>query len=747
MECRFRWAVCQLNALQACPNLTTLRKALRSLPKTLGETYSRILCNIPDEYSDYAVTILRWLAYAKLPMHLVELGELIAVNLSGDPWFDPDIRFPDPRDLLDIFPGLLQIEGNKLENMVIRLAHFSVKEYLISERIKTQKPHRFWLPEIESHDFIAAACLAYLLHVEHEDHLFLTGLSYKLRQNYPLAIYACWRWTEHTQIAGSLSDTLKDLILEFLRRSGLRKGWLQIFHIGKLPHSSVKELEYVSPLFTAASIGIVRIVQILVESGHDVNERCDWGTALETAATHGHDSVLRILLVNGADPNLLGPDDHLPLQLAARFGTLESVKALRDSGADMHDERGSYGSPLIAACVYSPRGSSGEKSAEFLLAKGVNVHISSKECGNALHAACAQPSANIALIKNLLSKGMDIDEHGGKYGTALQAACAHSRNDLVIRFLLSKANPCIEVENSKYRTALQAICAESHDNDKVVKLLLDHGAKKTVRGGKYGTVLHAACHQGNEKVIRLLLKDQRPLEKVSADQYLDVNKTTARYGTPLHFLCGRWLYHEPKAKIVRLLVELGADINASDDIIGTPLHAACVGKDRKFVHLLIELGADINANNAGLGTPLHVACKHWCGSKGMEEVIRLLVEKGADISSNDAELGTALHVALSEQDTETAKLLIAKGIDVNIQKSRPPYTALEILLQDRYLRKNKEILCMLYEHGVVETGLLRLDAIRLEKMKKQVGISTDREVIEQGGNTISETVSSETSGP
>ena len=601
-------------------------------------------------------------------MRLAELGELIAVNLSGDTWFDADIRFPDPRDLLDIFPGLLQVEVNESENPIVRLAHFSVKEYLISERIKTQKPQKFWLPEIQSHELIAATCLAYILHFEGKDiFLFIEIYTFSLRslEKYPLMDYACWHWTTHARIADSHQGILKDLGLEFLRRSDLRKAWFREFHRSPLLDIREEEPVCIPPLFIAASIGVLGIVQTLLESGHDANERCALGTALETAASQGHSTVLRILLENGADPNLLGRDNYPPLQAAARFGTAESVNALIDFGAEMHDEHGSFGSSLIAACVSSYYGSSGEKSADLLLDKGANVHISSKIYGNALQAACAQSRANIALIEKLVSRGIEIDARGGKYGTALQAACAYSRNDQAVRFLLSQADPCIEVKGSKYGTALQAICAESHDNDKVVKLLLGHGAKKTARGGKYGTVLHAACHQGNEKIVRLLLRDQCLEKSVAADQNLDVNEVTAQYGTPLH--------------------------------------VACLGRSEKVVSLLIKLGANINANVPRSGTPLHLVCN-------------------------------------GQSTTKIAKLLLANGADVHIRRNRQPHTPLEILLQNKHRPESQKILRILYEQSiVVETGLSPRNAIRLEEMKKYVGILTDEGIIDRGRNTAAET--------
>jgi hypothetical protein len=55
----FRWAVCQLDTLGKCCNRAMLRKSLATLPRTLDQTYDRILTRIGEEYSKYAMRILQ----------------------------------------------------------------------------------------------------------------------------------------------------------------------------------------------------------------------------------------------------------------------------------------------------------------------------------------------------------------------------------------------------------------------------------------------------------------------------------------------------------------------------------------------------------------------------------------------------------------------------------------------------------------------------------------------------------------
>lgn len=127
-QARFRWAVCQLDALGKCLDLRRLRKALECLPDTLDGTYDRILCAIHKEYSQDALKILQWLVYSARPLQVDEIVDAIAVYGDGDPRFDPENRLPDPQDILAICSSLVTIAG-----VEIKLAHFSVKEYCEKE--------------------------------------------------------------------------------------------------------------------------------------------------------------------------------------------------------------------------------------------------------------------------------------------------------------------------------------------------------------------------------------------------------------------------------------------------------------------------------------------------------------------------------------------------------------------------------------------------------------------------------------
>ncbi|KAI9871132.1 MAG: hypothetical protein M1830_003282, partial [Pleopsidium flavum] len=138
----FRWVVCQLDALPKCLKIDAVRKTLKTLPRTLDETYERILKSIDEDYQAEAFIALQWLAFSARPMRLEEIAEAVSMAGKEPPVYDPANRLSDPTDVLTICSSLVTLTTRKGDRShepeevnELRLAHFSVKEYLISQRI------------------------------------------------------------------------------------------------------------------------------------------------------------------------------------------------------------------------------------------------------------------------------------------------------------------------------------------------------------------------------------------------------------------------------------------------------------------------------------------------------------------------------------------------------------------------------------------------------------------------------------
>ena len=254
---RFRWAACQLDALGNCLTEAKLRKALDALPRTLDETYARLLSSIKDDYQDYAFLILQWLCFSPEPLRLEELAEVVAVT-NQEPWIHPEERLADPQDVLTICSSLITtdsrsgVEGNidpaafycqcrdRIHNsythpefhpfdmrhkytsencdcfwpysdandlrrdyhaihsdtlqIYARLAHFSVKEYLTSARIPADTSFSFKMCEQDAHLRMYNSCLAYLLHINKIDRS-----RRDLWLEFPLIFHAIRHWHSYAQ--------------------------------------------------------------------------------------------------------------------------------------------------------------------------------------------------------------------------------------------------------------------------------------------------------------------------------------------------------------------------------------------------------------------------------------------------------------------------------------------------------------------------------------------------------------------
>lgn len=80
-------------------------------------------------------------------MYVEELAEVVAIDAKSAKRFDPDRRFPKPQDIISLCPSLLvatvesdpDSDDQVARQQQIRLAHFSVKEYLLSQHMLSER--------------------------------------------------------------------------------------------------------------------------------------------------------------------------------------------------------------------------------------------------------------------------------------------------------------------------------------------------------------------------------------------------------------------------------------------------------------------------------------------------------------------------------------------------------------------------------------------------------------------------------
>lgn len=315
-----------------------LRKALATLPPTLDQTYDRILSAISEEDSEYAVRILRWLTFSARPLSIDEVAEVVAIDAERDPAFDRDEVLEDPLEVLSICSSLVTIavdnnyRNRELPRHIVALAHYSVKEYLVSDRIWTGKAAKYGMRGDVCHNAIASGSLGYLVQFQQPQ------LKPDILRSFKLARYSAEFWSSHackrenltketTQIAARLCSRESFAYINWIRLWNPENPW-QKPNFWKVP----KKIP--NPLYFAALLNLRDVVKLLLDKDADVNAQDGYyGNALQAASSEGHEAVVKLLLDKDAEVNAQGGWYGNALQAASLGGHEAVMKLLKAKGA------------------------------------------------------------------------------------------------------------------------------------------------------------------------------------------------------------------------------------------------------------------------------------------------------------------------------------------------------------------------------------------------------------------------------
>ena len=483
MSYRFRWAYCQLEILRQCLP-PSVRRILDELPETLDETYERVLKDIKKVNREHAIRLLHCLTVAIRPLRVEELAGVLAIDFDaagreGIPKLTPNWRWADDHQaVLSTCSSLIGIVDDG-DSQVVQFSHFSVKEYLTSDRLARlggDVSHFHILLE-PAHTILAQVCLGTLLSMDDRVNSINAG-------NIPLAKYAAKHWVDHARFENVTARIQVAMECLFDANKPHHAAWLRVHDIDEewfwfTPDCIIPCGE---PLYYAALCGFYDLVKHLAvkHPGH-VNA---WGgqivSPLGAALYRNHFQVAELLHEHGADVHVRGDWERTLLHASTKGGNVDAVRWLLSHGADANARQDDRWTSLHLAAFNSHL-----EIARILLEHGADVNARNDDGEVPLHrAACPRDRHDhINMMQLLLEHGTDVNARDNEGSTPLHYSSSRRGGDRThptkgtvegTRLLLQHG-ASINAENSRGETPRQVALIDGHES--IAELLLECGAK------------------------------------------------------------------------------------------------------------------------------------------------------------------------------------------------------------------------------------------------------------------------------
>lgn len=396
-------------------------------------------------------------------------------------------------------------------------------------------------------------------------------------------------------------------------------------------------------LHWAARHGELESAKLLIAAGADAKAVNRYGvTPLSLACTNGNTTIVELLLEAGADPKTTLPSGETALMTASRTGRLGPVQALLAREADVNAREHKGQTALMWAAAEGHL-----DVVDVLLKAGADFRTPLPSGFTPLFFAVREGRAPV--VFRLLEAGVDVNEamrperrNGvtrGRPTSPLLLAVENGHFELAVALLNAGADP-----NGRPAgfTALHAITwvrkpirgdgdpppygSGDLDSLDIVRQLVAHHADLNARLEKGTSGKGRFTTTGSTPFLMAARASDVPLMRLLLELGADSGLPNADNCTPLLAAAGVGALgdgdeaagtDEEALEAVRLLLELGADINAMDDNGETAMHGAAYQSRPTLVQLFADHHADINVwnrKNKFGWTPLMIAEGHRPGN-------------------------------------------------------------------------------------------------------------------------------------
>lgn len=646
----FLWVAFQIEDLcyQKCD--ADIRKALRTLPQDLTETYNRVLMRIVKDRNEEVVSkIFRWVAAARRPLLLDELQEAITIE-PRDSYLHKDRLVNNPNNLISWCSSLIILQD---EDSVVQFAHHSVNQFLLSDRYDTvTKSFHFQLPEVD-HE-VGELCVTYLhfndferqvsrlpkqsLHFQPKDIAAHTVISNRNRA----ARYGANFMRMFSNTARPITFDITKQLNESLCKNNsvqLQSGYPFLAHVKQfwLLHTTDFSPQNTSTWDLWADL-INKEHHLAVKpwtgkTDEDVEEIIMSYILAET-----HLALLSFFCDRENKYAFSDPSLCLLLIKASGAGNASFVERLITAEVDVKFDTGASAHTALVA------------AAEGGHIEVVELLLTTRFSLGGYHFLDEQSALNIAvrrghleLVRRLTLLETDFDWPRDSIQSALHLAVVGGDVMMVELLLTVKAGLNLYVD---YHDLLRAAAKNGHEE--ITKLLLMVGADVNAENFILkNTSLYAASEFGHRGVVNVALAANADVNAV--------DRTFRR--TALHAAAANG-----HTEIVMTLLTMKADVHAPEGIFGqTALHLAIEGNNIETVKVLLKANAEVNATDSSGRTPFLLAAQ-----RGHVEAMRILWPTNADINVVNHITGqTALHVAAANGHAEVVKILLAARANVH----------------------------------------------------------------------------------